>query len=60
VLITSKDEMLNVLIKEVSIANITIEDKETELSCVKVFIVGLANAKETLESSISSFKVQNQ
>jgi hypothetical protein len=59
-LITSKDEMLSALTEKVSIAKVTIEDKEDELSCAKVTIVGLASAKETLESSISSLKVQNQ
>ena len=59
-LITSKDEMLSALTKKVSISKVTIEDKEDELSCAKVTIVGLASAKETLESSISSLKVQNQ
>jgi hypothetical protein len=52
--------MLSALTEEASIAKVIIEDKEDELSCAKVTIVGLASAKETLESSISSLKVQNQ
>jgi hypothetical protein len=52
--------MISIKGKEASIAKVTIEDKEYELSCAKVTIVDLASAKETLESSISSLKVQNQ
>jgi hypothetical protein len=58
-LITKKDEMLSALTEEASISKVTIEDKEFELSCAKVTIVVLASAKETLESRISSLKVQN-
>jgi hypothetical protein len=51
--------MLSALTKEASISKVTIKDKEFELSCAKVTIVDLASAKETLESRISSLKVQN-
>jgi hypothetical protein len=59
-LISNKDEMLEVLTKEMSLVKITIKDKEDEISCVKSSIVNLANAKEALESSISGLMVQNQ
>jgi hypothetical protein len=59
-LITRNDEILSGLTKEVSIYKVTIEDKEDELSCAKVNIVGLASAKLILESSISSLNAQNQ
>jgi hypothetical protein len=52
--------MLSDLTKEASIAKVTIEDKEHELSSAKAVIIDLASAKEVLESSISSLKVQNQ
>jgi hypothetical protein len=59
-LIFNKDEMLEVLAKEMSLVKVTIKDKENEISYAKTSIVNLANAKEALESSISSLIVQNQ
>jgi hypothetical protein len=43
-----------------SLVKITIKDKQNEISCAKTSIVNLVNAKEALESSISSLTVQNQ
>jgi hypothetical protein len=59
-LLSNKDEMLEVLTKEMCLVKITIEDKEKEISITKTSIVNLANAKEALESSISSLTAQNQ
>jgi chromosome segregation ATPase len=59
-LLSNKDEMLEVLTKEMSLVKITIEDKEKEISIAKTSIVNLANAKEALESNLSSLMVQNQ
>jgi hypothetical protein len=42
-----------------SLVKTTIEDKEKEISIAKTSIVNLANAKEAIESSLSSLKVQN-
>jgi hypothetical protein len=52
--------MLEVLTMEMSLVKITIEDKEKEIVVAKTSIVSLANAKEALESSLSSLTVQNQ
>jgi hypothetical protein len=43
-----------------SLVKPTIEDKEKGISIAKTSIINLANAKEALESSLSSLKVQNQ
>jgi hypothetical protein len=43
-----------------SLVKVTIKDRENEISCAKTYIVNLANAKEALESSISSLTIQNQ
>jgi chromosome segregation ATPase len=51
-LISNKDEMLEVLTKEMSSVKVTTKDKENEISCAKTSIVNLENAKEALESSI--------
>jgi hypothetical protein len=59
-LLFNKDEMLEVLTKEVSLVKITIEDKEKEITIIKTSIVSLANEKNALESSILSLTVQNQ
>jgi hypothetical protein len=59
-LLSNKDEMLEVLTKEMSLVKITIEDKEKEICIAKTSIVNLANAKEALESSLSSLTVQNE
>jgi hypothetical protein len=50
-LLSNKDEMLEVLTKEMSLVKITIEDKDKEIAIAKTSIVSLANAKEALESS---------
>jgi hypothetical protein len=59
-LLSNKDEMLEVLTKEMFLVKITIEGKEKEISIAKTSIVNLANAKEALESSLSSLMVQNK
>jgi hypothetical protein len=59
-LLSNKDEMLDVLTKEITLAKITIEDKEKEMTNVKTSIVSLANEKDALESSLSCLTVQNQ
>jgi hypothetical protein len=59
-LLSNKDEMLEVLTKEVSLVKITIEDKEKEMTNIKTSIVSLANEKDALESSMLSLTVQNQ
>jgi hypothetical protein len=59
-LLSNKDEMLEVLTKEMSLVKITIEDKEKEIDIAKTSIVSLANEKEALESSLLSLTVQNQ
>jgi hypothetical protein len=59
-LLSNKDEMLEVLTKEISLVKIAIEDKEKENAIAKTSIVSLANAKDALESSLSSLSVQNQ
>jgi chromosome segregation ATPase len=59
-LLSNKDEMLEVLTKEISVVKITIEDKEKEISNVRTSIVNLANEKGALESSLLSLTVQNQ
>jgi acetyl/propionyl-CoA carboxylase alpha subunit len=59
-LISNKDEMLEVLTKEIALAKTTIEDKEKEMANVKTSIVSLANEKDALESSLSCLTVQNQ
>jgi chromosome segregation ATPase len=59
-LLTNKDEMLEVLTKEISLVKITIEDKEKELANVKTSIVRLANVKDALESRLLSLTAQNQ
>jgi hypothetical protein len=59
-LLTNKDEMLEVLTKEISLVKITIEDKEKEMANVKTSIVSLANVKDALESSLLSLTAQNQ
>ena len=51
-LLLNKDEMLDVLTKEVSLVKITIEDKEKEMTNMKTSIVNLANEKDALESSM--------
>jgi hypothetical protein len=59
-LLSNKDEMLEVLTKEMSLVKITIEDKEKEIAIAKPSIVSLADAKEALKLSLSSLMVQNQ
>jgi chromosome segregation ATPase len=59
-LLTNKDEMLEVLAKEISLVKITIEGKEKEMANVKTSIVSLANVKDALESSLLSLTAQNQ
>ena len=59
-LLSNKDEMLDVLTKEISLAKITIEDKEKEMKNMKTSIANLANEKDALESSMLSLTVQNQ
>jgi hypothetical protein len=59
-LVINKDEILEALTIELSLIKATIEEKESELDCAKTSIVGLAKAKDALESNISSLKVQNQ
>jgi hypothetical protein len=59
-LLSNKDEMLEVLTKEISLVKITIEDKEKEMDIAKTSIVNLANEKDALESSLLSLTVQNQ
>jgi chromosome segregation ATPase len=59
-LLSNKDEMLEVLTKEISLAKITREDKVKEMTNVKTSIVSLANKKDALESSLSCLTVQNQ
>jgi hypothetical protein len=59
-LIINKGEMLETLTKELSLVKVTLEEKDCELSCAKTSIVGLANAKETLETNLSCLKVQSQ
>jgi hypothetical protein len=59
-LLSNKDEMLEVLTKEISLVEITIEDKEKEMGNVKTSIVSLACEKDALESSLSCLTVQNQ
>jgi hypothetical protein len=59
-LLSNKDEMLEALTKEMSLVKITVEDKEKEIAIAKTSTVSLANAKEALESSLSSLTVQNQ
>jgi hypothetical protein len=46
--------------KELSLVKVTLEEKNCELSCTKTSIVGLANAKEALETNLSCLKVQSQ
>jgi hypothetical protein len=59
-LLSNKDEMIEVLTKEMSLVKITIEDKEKQMAIAKTSIVSLANEKEALESSLLSLTVQNQ
>jgi hypothetical protein len=59
-LLSNKDEMLEVLTKEMYLVKITIEDKEKEIAIAKTSIVSLANEKEALESSLLSLTIQNQ
>jgi hypothetical protein len=59
-LLSNKDEMLEVLTKEISLVKITIEDKKKEMANVKTSIVNLANEKDALESSLLSLTIQNQ
>jgi len=59
-LIHNKDEMLDVLTKEVSLVKITIENKDKEVINMKTSIANLANEKNALESSMLSLNVQNQ
>jgi hypothetical protein len=59
-LVINKDEILEALTIELSLIKAIIEEKESELDCAKTSIVGLAKAKDALESNISSLKVQNQ
>jgi hypothetical protein len=59
-LLSNKDEMLEVLTREVSLVKITIEYKEKEMTNIKTSIVSLANEKDALESSMLSLTVQNQ
>jgi hypothetical protein len=59
-LIINKDEMLETLTKELSLVKVTLEEKNCELSCAKTSFVGLANAKEALETNLSCLKVQSQ
>ena len=59
-LLSNKDEMLEVLTKEMTLVKITIEDKEKEMAIAKTSIVSLANEKDALESSLLSLTVQNQ
>jgi predicted nucleic acid-binding Zn-ribbon protein len=51
---------LSVLTKEISLAKVTIEDKEKEMTNVKTSIVSLENERDALESSLSCLTVQNQ
>jgi hypothetical protein len=48
-LIHNKDEMLDVLTKEVSLVKITIENKDKEVINMKTSIANLANEKNALE-----------
>ena len=59
-LLHNKDEMLDVLTKEVSLVKITIENKDKEVINMKTSIANLANEKNALESSMLSLNVQNQ
>jgi hypothetical protein len=59
-LLSNKDEMLEVLTKEMSLVKITIEDNNKEIAIAKTSIVSLANEKEALESSLLSLTAQNQ
>jgi hypothetical protein len=59
-LLFNKDEMLEVLTKEVSLVKVTIEYKEKEMTNMKTYIVNLANEKNALESSLPCLTVQNQ
>jgi chromosome segregation ATPase len=59
-LLSNKDEMLEVLTKEISLVKITIEDKEKEMTNVKTSIFSLAKEKDALESSLSCLTVENQ
>jgi hypothetical protein len=59
-LIINKEEMLETLTKELSLVKATLKEKYDELSCAKTSIVGLANAKEALETNLSCLKVQSQ
>jgi chromosome segregation ATPase len=58
--LSDKGEMLEVLTKEISLAKVTIEDKEKEMTNVKTSILSLAKEKDALESSLSCLIVQNQ
>jgi hypothetical protein len=58
-LLSNKYEMLEVLIKEMSLVKITIKDKEKEMAIAKTSTVSLANEKEALESSLLSLTFQN-
>jgi phosphate starvation-inducible protein PhoH len=46
-LLSNKDEMLEVLTKEMYLVKITIEDKEKEIAIAKTSIVSLANEKRS-------------
>jgi hypothetical protein len=59
-LLHNKDEMIDVLTKEVSLVKITIENKDKKVINMKTSIANLANEKNALESSMLSFNVQNQ
>lgn len=59
-MIHNKDEMLDVLTKEVSLVKITIENKDKEVINMKTSIANLANEKNALETSMLSLNVQNQ
>jgi predicted RNase H-like nuclease (RuvC/YqgF family) len=58
--VINKEEMMEALTKELSLVKVATKEKESEVDCAKTSIVGLAKAKDALESNISSLKVQNQ
>jgi hypothetical protein len=59
-LIINKEEMLETLTKELSLVKVTLKENYDELYSGKTSIVGLANAKEALETNLSCLKVHGQ
>lgn len=56
-MIYNKDEMLDVLIKEVFLVKIIIENKDKEVINMKIFIVNFVNEKDVFELSMLSLNV---